>query len=110
MRGLLAHKVRLLLTAVAVVLGVAFVTGALVFTDTLGKTFRDLFTQTTPDVVVTPRSALGPTGPGQDTSVLVPASVLGTVRTVPGVERARGAVFVNGVQVAGTDGKVVGNP
>ncbi len=110
LRGLLAHKVRLLLTAVAVVLGVAFVTGALVFTDTLGKTFRDLFTQTTPDVVVTPRSALGPTGPGQDTSVLVPASVLGTVRTVPGVERARGAVFVNGVQVAGKDGKVVGNP
>ena len=44
LRGLSAHKVRLLLTAVAVVLGVAFVTGALVFTDTLGRTFHDLFT------------------------------------------------------------------
>ena len=109
-RGLMAHKVRLLLTAVAVVLGVAFVTGALVFTDTLGRTFQDLFTQTSPDVVVTPHSALGENGPGQDTSVLVPGSVLTTVRAVPGVERARGVVFVNGVQVTGADGKVVGNP
>ena len=58
LRGLLAHKVRLLLTAVAVVLGVAFVTGSLVFTDTLGKTFDDLFNQTAPDVVVTPARTL----------------------------------------------------
>ena len=110
LRGLLAHKVRLLLTAVAVVLGVAFVTGALVFTDTLGRTFEDLFTQTTPDVVVTPRSATGQGGPSQDGSVLVPGAVLTTVRAVPGVERARGSVFVNGVQVVGRDGKVVGQP
>src|SRR6266571_5346168 len=108
MRGLLAHKVRLLLTAVAVVLGVAFVTGSLVFTDTLGKTFDDLFNQTTPDVVITPQTNLSLGGAGQDGSVLVPASVLTTVRSVPGIERARGGVFVNGVQVAGKDGKVIG--
>jgi putative ABC transport system permease protein len=108
LRGLLAHKVRLLLTAVAVILGVAFVTGSLVFTDTLGKTFDDLFTQTTPDVVVTPQNNLAQGGAGQDGAVLVPASVLATVKSVPGVDRARGAVFVNGVQVEGKNGKVIG--
>jgi len=42
--------------------------------------------------------------------VTVPASVLTTVQSVPGVERARGSVFLNGVQVVGQDGKVVGTP
>ena len=110
LRGLSAHKVRLLLTAVAVVLGVAFVTGALVFTDTLGRTFHDLFTQTSPDVVVTPRSAIGTGSPGLDASVTVPGPVLATVRAVPGVDRAGGSVLVNGVQVVGKDGTVVGSP
>ncbi len=108
LRGLLAHKVRLLLTAVAVVLGVAFVTGSLVFTDTLGKTFDDLFNQTAPDVVVTPQSGFTQGAASQDGAVLVPAGVLATVKAVPGVDRARGSVFVNGVQVTGKDGKVIG--
>ena len=43
LKGLLAHKLRLALTAIAVVLGVAFVAGTFVLTDTLGKVFDDLF-------------------------------------------------------------------
>src|SRR4026207_1651606 len=42
-RGLIAHKLRFLLTGIAVVLGVAFVSGTLVFTDTVKKTFNELF-------------------------------------------------------------------
>ena len=57
-RSLLAHKLRLALTAVAVVLGVAFVSGSLVFTDTLSKTFTELFTQVSPDAVVEPDQTL----------------------------------------------------
>ena len=38
-KGLLARKFRLLTTAIAVLLGVAFMVGTLVFTDTIGKTF-----------------------------------------------------------------------
>jgi putative ABC transport system permease protein len=109
-RGLLSHKVRLLLTAVAVVLGVAFVSGSLVFTDTLKKTFDDLFTQTSPDVVLTPRSAFTVEQDRQNGALTLPASELATVRAVEGVQRARGAVFVNGVQVVGRDGKVLGQP
>ncbi len=43
LKGLLAHKRRLLTTALAVTLGVAFMAGTLVLTDTIGKTFDDLF-------------------------------------------------------------------
>ena len=46
-KGLLAHKFRLLLTSISIVLGVAFVAGTLVFTDTIGSVFDHLFQQTT---------------------------------------------------------------
>jgi putative ABC transport system permease protein len=111
LRGLAAHKVRLLLTAVSVVLGVAFVSGSLIFTDTLRKTFDDLFTQTSPDVVVTAaQTAPGGTASRNDGSALVPASVRATVDRVPGVARTQGSVLVNGVEVVGPDGKVIGQP
>ena len=41
LRNVLAHKARLLMTVLAVMLGVAFVSGTLVFTDTLGNAFRN---------------------------------------------------------------------
>ena len=41
-RNLLARKFRLFATALAVTLGVAFMAGTLVLTDTMGKTFNDL--------------------------------------------------------------------
>ncbi len=44
LRGLLAHKVRYALTALAVLLGVAFMAGTFVFTDTIKHTFDGLFT------------------------------------------------------------------
>ncbi|MCW4354927.1 FtsX-like permease family protein [Hoyosella sp. YIM 151337] len=55
-RNLLAHKLRLFLTVLAVVLGTAFVAGSFVFTDTLKKTFDDIFAGDTigVDVRVTP--------------------------------------------------------
>src|SRR5438046_8733533 len=43
-KGLAANKLRFLLTAIAVVLGVAFVSGTFVLTATIQKTFDDLFT------------------------------------------------------------------
>src|SRR6202020_3360937 len=43
-KGLLAHKLRLALTALAIVLGVTFISGTFVLTDTLHSTFSSLFT------------------------------------------------------------------
>src|ERR1019366_2456498 len=44
LKGILAHKLRLSLTALAIVLGVLFVSGTLVLTETLQATFDNLFT------------------------------------------------------------------
>src|ERR687895_375789 len=49
-RGLAAHKVRLALTALAVVLGVGFISGTYVLTDTMNKAFTNLFSNVTEGV------------------------------------------------------------
>ena len=49
-RGLMAKKLRLVLTSIAVVLGVAFMSGTFVLTDTLGNVFDKLFTDATKGV------------------------------------------------------------
>ena len=55
-KGLMAHKLRLVLTALAVVLGVGFIAGTYVLTDTINKTFDQLFTDTTQGIDVFVRS------------------------------------------------------
>jgi putative ABC transport system permease protein len=44
LRGLWGRKLRTLLTAVAIVLGVALVAGTLVLTDSIQKAFDNIFT------------------------------------------------------------------
>ena len=58
-KGLLGHKVRFALTTLAVVLGVAFVVGSFVFTDTLGRAFDNLFTDAFAGTDVTVRATQG---------------------------------------------------
>ena len=103
MRTALAHKGRLLLSALAVVLGVAFVAGTYVFTDTLQRTFSDLFGQVQPDVLVSPVTEV------QTTSAqALPGDALDVVSEVDGVARADGLVQVFGVTLVGADGEAVG--
>ena len=61
LRNLAGHKVRLVLTVLAVVLGTAFISGALMFTASLSRTFDTLSESTTKgvDVTVTPDEATG---------------------------------------------------
>ena len=99
-KSLLAKKLRLVLTAISVVLGVGFVAGTYVLTDTMNAAFEDLFAQTSAasDVVVRSESAFdsaaaGPGGgSGSDDREPVPASVLDDVLAVPGVAVAVGDV------------------
>jgi len=60
LKGLLARKLRTVLTGFAVVLGVAFVAGTFIFTDTIDASFKDLFerTQKGTDVSVQARLAV----------------------------------------------------
>lgn len=107
LRSLMAHKLRLALSGLAVVLGVAFVAGTLVFTDTLSRTFTALFESTTADVNVTAASAFANQGPGMASSVLLPESLVDEVEAVDGVAAVAGYVQSEGVYVIGPDGKVV---
>ena len=61
-KGILARKVRLALTAVAVLLGVSFVSGIYVLTDTLDESFRGLFRQLGSGVDLVVRHVLRPAG------------------------------------------------
>jgi putative ABC transport system permease protein len=110
LRNLWAHKVRLLLSGAAVVLGVAFVSGTLVFTDTLEKTFTTLFENTSSDVTVSPKAAFdtGLTGTAISGTVpSMPDSVVSDVRAVEGVSAAEGYVEAEGVYVVDKNGDVL---
>ncbi len=89
LRSLLARKVRLLLSGIAVILGVAFVSGTFVLTDTMKRFFDDLFTATSQGtaVNVVGTSALG--GGSADREP-VPQAVLDAVGKVPGVAEVLG--------------------
>ncbi|MFJ1809831.1 MULTISPECIES: ABC transporter permease [unclassified Streptomyces] len=105
MRNFYAHKGRMALSAVAVLLSVAFVCGTLVFTDTMNTTFDKLFAATSSDVTV---SAKGASDTGETTSdngkpPVMPASVLGQVRKADGVKSAEGTVFSTSVTVVDAD-------
>jgi len=95
LKGILAHKLRLALTALAVVLGVGFVAGSYVLTDTMGHAFDGLFAQIDTGVAVVvegvPKfTASGPGGDESGQAERVPASVLDRIRQVPGVRVASG--------------------
>lgn len=86
-RSLLARKLRLVLSGIAIVLGVSFVVGSLVLTDTLGSVFDHIFASAEANTAVVVR---GTTTGVSGTRNLVPESVLGRVRAVPGVLAASG--------------------
>ncbi|WP_040339505.1 ABC transporter permease [Candidatus Blastococcus massiliensis] len=109
-RNLLAHKLRLAMSGLAIVLGVAFVVGTLIFTDTLSKTFNDLFESTSADVNVTRATAfdqgLAGTGTG-GTATYVPAELVDRIAEVEGVAAVEGSVQAEGVYILEKDGEVL---
>ncbi|WP_432041559.1 ABC transporter permease [Streptomyces cadmiisoli] len=105
MRNFFAHKGRMALSAVAVLLSVAFVCGTLVFTDTMNTTFDKLFAATASDVTVSPKGAsdTGETTADNGKPPVMPASVVDDVRKADGVKSAEGTVFSTSVTVVDAD-------
>src|SRR5580693_3264023 len=90
-QGLLAHKLRLALTALAIVLGVTFISGTFVLTDTLHNTFTTLFGHVYENVDFEVRATAtlsGGNGNTQAVRKVIPESIAATVRRIPGVEYA----------------------
>jgi putative ABC transport system permease protein len=110
LKSLLGRKLRLVLSGLAVVLGVMFVAGAFVVTDTLGRSFdalfADGFSQT--DVAVTAKPKIDVSEmEGEQVAAPLPASAITAVQAVPGVRSAVGVVEADGARVIGSDGKVL---
>jgi putative ABC transport system permease protein len=110
LKSLLSRKLRLVLSGLAVILGVMFVSGALVLTDTLSRSFTNLFASAyaNTDVQVAAKARPGSGDNAQDAGATLPASLVDQVGKVPGVASATGRVQVDGAQVVGSNGKVVG--
>ena len=113
LKSLLGRKVRLLMSTFAIVLGVAFVAGTLVFTDTLNRSFTALFASTVGDVVVTPTSA-SEQGPGEaaprrkGAPATLPATLVADLAKVEGAARADGNVLDTATFVIDANGKALG--
>jgi putative ABC transport system permease protein len=109
LKSLLAHKLRLVMSTSAIILGVAFVSGSFVFTDTMNSSFNDIFRQTAPDVTVRPAHAQAASAggfTGADTRP-IPAALVASLARLPGVSRADGVVSDQSTFVIGKNGKVV---
>ena len=92
LRGLAQRKLRAFVTMLAVLLGVAFIAGSYVLTDTINRSFDDIFSEAYAGTDV----AISPSTTGQGEEIDLPpfsAEVLNQVREVDGVEQAAGGIF-----------------
>ena len=117
LKGLASRKLRAALTALAIVLGVAMVSGSYVLTDSIQKAFHSLFASSYAgtDAVVSGKKLVDYSTSGNAT---VPAKVLAKIRQQPGVAAAAGMILdLSGgnlnVKLFDKDGKIIsgnGNP
>jgi len=112
LRGLAERKLRSALTAIAVLLGVAMISGTYVFTDTINSTFDQVFETANEgvDVVISGRSEFD-TDAGPVTKE-IPESLVDRVKDVPGVETAAGNVedFASIIKENGDQVETLGAP
>ena len=93
-RGMVAHKLRLVLTTASIALGVAFLAGTLVLTDTMGLAFEQLFGKVSSgtDAVVRTEAPYTAAEGTTTSRAPIPAAVLPDVLKVDGVRTAEGTV------------------
>src|SRR5207302_2076691 len=112
LKGLLGRKTRTILTGLAIVLGVAMISGTYVLTDTIRAAFDQIFKGSYENTaaVISGKSVVKFSNGGNAT---VPESLLRKVDALPGVEHASGHIFdLNGSsdqgKLIGHDGKPLG--
>ncbi|MFH8348538.1 ABC transporter permease [Streptomyces sp. NPDC018045] len=110
LRNVLAHKARLMMTALAVLLGVAFVSGTLVFSDTVGEAVKKASAKSFKDVAVSVQATYE--GPSEDESgrrsTRLNDRLADQVRSLPGVAAVHTNV-TGRATVADKDNQPIGN-
>jgi len=109
LKGFGARKVRVGLTIIAVALGVALISGTYVLTDTINRSFDDIFQTAAKgtDVSITARDAVESDQGG--TTSTMPAAYLARVQRVPGVDKAVGAAGTENAAAFTSDGERIGS-
>ncbi|MEO3976274.1 ABC transporter permease [Streptomyces sp. CAU 1734] len=108
LRNVLAHKARLLMTVLAVTLGVAFVSGTLVFTDTLGNAFRSQTAKGYDKVAVAIEAPGADSLGSAKSSKGISTAVVEKINGLDGVGEATGRV-TGFAGVADEKGKLIGS-
>jgi putative ABC transport system permease protein len=110
LKGLYGRKLRAALTAMAIVLGVAMMSGTFILTDTIKGAFNTIFTVSykNADAVISGKTAFTNTGNGAPIQApSLPSSLLTKVKVLPGVQAAQGSVTDDQTKLVGRNGKVI---
>jgi putative ABC transport system permease protein len=110
LKGLAGRKLRALLTALAIVIGVSMVSGTFILTDTMQKSFDGIFSASYSDTDAVIQGEEIVENSTSGSTATVPASLLDRVRALPEVETAGGTVSppeANVADIIGKDGKAV---
>jgi len=107
-RNLVARKVRLVMSTLAIVLGIGFLAGVLTFSHGLGATFDNIIEGSTSDAVVRTEGEVSFQASGAGTTKLIEPAVVEQLSELPEVAAADGSVDGVGASLLGEDGKLVG--
>jgi len=109
LKGLAGRKVRASLTAIAIVLGVAMISGTYVLTDTITSGFSTIFdgSYQNADVVITGKAAFDNANGTTVEPPPMPQTLLPKVQKLEGVSLAAGSVTTDALKLIGRDGKVI---
>jgi len=104
LKDLFGRKLRLALTSLAIVMGVAMVSGTYVLTDSINSAFSSIFqtAYSTSDAVITGKAVFG----GSQNAPSFPQATLAKVKALPAVADAAGGVG-DLAQYVGKEGKVL---
>src|SRR5262249_50929679 len=108
-RGLLSRKLRTALTAIAIVLGVAMISGTFVLTDSIDQAFNKIFTDIRQgsDAVISGKSAFDTSGSDASLTPTFDETLLPKVRQLPEVAQAEGSVSSDTTHLIDKNGKVI---
>jgi putative ABC transport system permease protein len=108
LRNLMARKVRLLMSTLAIVLGVGFLAGVMTFSNGLGNTFDGIIKGSTPEARVQPKGELAFSNANAALDSMITPEDVAKIAALPEVEKASGSVDGMGAYLLGTNGKLVG--
>src|SRR4051794_1356457 len=107
-KGLLGRKLRTVLTALAIILGVAMISGTYILTDTITGAFTSIVDKSyqNSDAVISGKVAFKNTNSDTQQTPAFPAAVLTKVRQLPQTGSAAG-VITDEAHLVGRDGKII---